>query len=220
MMQRFSLFLFAFALGFVAAVPIGPCQIEVAKRAIKGHLRAALMVACGSASSDIVYGGVALYGIAPFLEIPGVAATFNAVSALILWVLSYLTWKDSRAPQEVHLDRPALNRKRWAYLTGFSLSLSNPPIILSWIIGVALAKRFGLASPFPDTAKLIFIAGGVLGLGSYLAGFGLLVHRIKHFIPLQAIGRIYRWLAVVLFALSWFFLYGTAKYFLAGAGRP
>ena len=39
------LFLFAYALGFVAAIPVGGSQIELAKRAIGGQLAGAGLVA-------------------------------------------------------------------------------------------------------------------------------------------------------------------------------
>jgi threonine/homoserine/homoserine lactone efflux protein len=215
-MQSIALVLLAFGMGFVAAIPIGPSQIEMAKRAIKGHLRAAQMVVLGSVSSDVLYGVVALFGIAPFLEIPMVLAAFHATGAIILWLLSYLTWKESLKPHDLDLEQSSLKSKRWAYLTGFSVAMSNPPMILSWLVGVTLAKRLGLATPFSDTAKILFIAGGALGLGGYLSALGVVMYRVKHVIPLKAMGSIYRWLAVTLFALSWLFVYGAARFVLHG----
>jgi threonine/homoserine/homoserine lactone efflux protein len=215
-MQSISLVLLAFGMGFVAAIPIGPSQIEMAKRAIKGHLRAAQMVVLGSVSSDVLYGVIALFGIAPFLEIPKVLAAFHVLGAFILWILTYLTWKESRKPHDLDLEKSSLKSKRWAYLTGFTVALSNPPMILSWLVGVTLAKRFGLATPFTDTTKILFIAGGALGLGGYLSALGVLMYRVKHVIPLKAMGSIYRWLAVTLFVLSWFFVYGAVRFVLHG----
>jgi hypothetical protein len=64
------LFVLAFGFGFVAAIPLGGSQIEMAKRAMQGHLRAALAVVLGSVTSDVLYGIIALYGIAPFMREP------------------------------------------------------------------------------------------------------------------------------------------------------
>lgn len=216
MTERLLLFLLAFGLGFVAAIPVGGSQIEMAKRAIGGHLRAAALVVLGSVSSDIVYGGVALFALAPFMETRWVLAIFNAVGALLLWILGALTLKESRRPHGLDAARPALASGRWAYLTGFSLAFSNPPMILSWLLGVALAKRLGLASPFPAGAKATFIAGGALGLGSYLGILAVVMYRIKHFIPMRALGKVYFWLGVALFVLSFFFVFGALRYFLTG----
>lgn len=212
-MNQFYLFLLAIGMGFLAAIPIGGSQIEAAKRAIHGHLLAAWMVVLGSVTSDIMYGIIAIFGIAPFLEHPDVLVVFNAVAAVLLWVLGILTLRESKKPHEVRLEQSSLKKKRWAYLTGFSLAATNPPMILTWIYGVALAKHFGLATPFPTNLKILFIAGGALGLGGYLGSLSVVMHRIKHFIPMKALGRVYHWLGIGLFLLSFFFVYRVIKYF-------
>ena len=212
-MNRLYLFLLAVGLGFITAIPVGGSQIEAAKRAIHGHLWAAWMVVLGSVSSDIMYGVIALFGIAPFLEIPWVTAVFSAVGAVVLWVLAYLTIKESKKPHHLRLDLDSLKSKRWAYLTGFFLAATNPPMILTWLYGATLAKHLGLAAPFTSGLKVIFIAGGALGLGGYLASLSAVMHRIKHFIPMKAIGRVYYWLGIALSLLSLFFVYGFLRYF-------
>ena len=210
------LFLLAFGLGFVAAIPVGGSQIEMAKRAVAGHLRAAAMVICGSVSSDVMYGAVALFGIAPFMDSRWVLASFYGAGALVLWLFGFLTLRESRRPQEIATAHAALRSRRWAYVTGFTLSASNPQMMLSWLLGVALAKRVGLASPFPDGAKALFIGGGALGLGSYLGILGVVMYRIKHFVSAAVLGRVYCWLGITLFLLSLYFLHGLARFLLTG----
>jgi len=215
-MDHLLLFLLAWGLGFVAAIPVGPSQIEMAKRAISGHLWAAAMVVAGSVSSDLVYGSIALFGIAPILETPWVLACFNALGVFVLWTLAFLTLRESRKPHDLSLVNHSFRSKRWAWVTGFSVASTNPPIILSWLIGVALAKRLGLATPFPSSAKTLFIAGGVLGMASYLALLGTVLYRLKHFVPMKALGRVYSWLGVTLFVLSFYFAFGVLRYFRTG----
>jgi threonine/homoserine/homoserine lactone efflux protein len=210
-MRQVYLFLLAIGLGFVTAIPVGGSQIEAAKRAIHGHLGAAFMVVLGSVSSDIMYGVIALFGIAPFLDIPWVMAVFSALGAVVLWILAYMTLRESKKPHHVRLAISSLKSRRLAYVTGFSLAVTNPPMILTWLYGVALAKHVGLATPFTTQAKAIFIAGGALGLGGYLTGLSLVMFRIKHFIPLKAIGRVYYWLGIGLFVLSFFFVYNFVR---------
>jgi threonine/homoserine/homoserine lactone efflux protein len=212
--SRLLLFLLAFSLGFVAAVPVGGSQVEMAKRAMHGHLRAAAAVILGSVTSDAVYGAVALFGFAPLLDTPWVLAALNAAGAVLLWVLAALTFRASRKPQQLGGADSPLASGRWAYLTGFSLAVSNPQMMLSWLLAVTLAKHLGLASPFPASARALFIAAGVLGLGSYLALLGALVYRLKRFIPLTAVARVYVWLAYTLVALSGVFVYGAVRFLL------
>jgi threonine/homoserine/homoserine lactone efflux protein len=213
LIDRLYLFLLAMGLGFLAAIPVGGSQIEVAKRAIHGHLWAAWTVILGSVSSDIMYGAIALFGIAPLLEVPLVMASFNALGAVVLWVLSLVTIKESKKPHELRLEQSSLKSKRWAYLTGFSLAVTNPVMILTWLYGVTLAKHFGLANPFSTGLKVLFIVGGALGLGGYLASLATVMHRIKHFIPMKALGKVYLWLGIALFFLSFYFVVNAVKYF-------
>ena len=213
MIKAIYLFFLAFGLGFFAAIPVGGSQIEAAKRAIHGHLFAAWMVVLGSVSSDIFYGVISLFGIAPFLEVSWVMAAFNAVGVLVLWTLSFLTIRESRKPHEVRLEQSSLKSNRRAYWTGFTLAVTNPPMILTWLYGITLAKHLGLASPFTVVTKMIFLIGGALGLGTYLGSLTAIMHRIKHFIPLKIMGKVYFWLGVGLFVLSSFFVYNIYRYF-------
>ena len=213
-MSLVLLFTLAFGTGFLAAIPVGGSQIEMAKRVLRGHMLAGQMVVLGSVSSDVVYGVIALFGIAPFMAIPAVLGVFNALGAALLWVLAYVTWKESKGPNGFTDQTHKTRSKRRAFVTGFTLAFSNPPMIMTWLLGVALARHLGLADPFPDSAKATFIAGGALGLGSYLSGLGLIIHRVKHFIPMHVLGKVYHWLAIALFILSFVFIYGAVKFAL------
>ena len=172
------------------------------------------MVVLGSVSSDIIYGITALFGIAPFLEVPWVMAVFSAVGAVVLWIIAFLTFRESKKLHPLRLENGnSLKSKRWAFLIGFSLAITNPPMILTWLYGATLAKSFGLATPFTSGNKVLFIAGGVIGLGGYLATLSAVMYRIKHFIPIKAMRKVYNWLGIALFLLSFFFVYNFLKYF-------
>lgn len=210
------LVLLAVALGFCAAIPVGGSQIEMVKRVLSGHMSAAGMVILGSVSSDILYGIIAVFGIAPFMETPWVLAAFNVSGAVVLWILAFVTVRESRKPSGIDLNHSSLKNTRLAYVTGFTLAVSNPPMILIWLLGVTLAKQMGLATPFSSGLKALYIAGGAVGLAGYLSVLGLVMHRIKHFVPVHALGRVYFWLGVALFVLSFYFIYGALKFFLHG----
>ncbi len=212
------LFLFALLLGVVAAIPIGPCQIETVKRAIGGHLRASELVVLGSASSDAIYGVIAIYGIAPVLDVPDVLVAFEAVVVLILWVLAYLTWKNAASPEKLYRERAWLKSGRWAYATGFVLGMSNPPIVASWLFGVALAKRIGVVpTPFSAASKALFIAGAVAGAGGYLTALAIVSYRLRQFFPARATAVVYRCLAVALVLLSLYFARTVAVFLVRGS---
>lgn len=210
-MNLVGLFLLAFTLGFVTAIPLGGSQIEVARRALGGHLRAAVIVAMGSASSDVVYGSVALFGIAPFLSRPGVVAWFYLAGGGLLLALVYYSFRQSRSLHAVDLSHPFLRRGRYSYVIGFVLAFSNPQMILTWLIGKGIAEQLGVVQAFTPGVSVLFVAAGGLGLMSYLAVLAIALGRLKHFFPIGVLRRIYFWLGFVLIGLSVLFLYGSTR---------
>jgi len=56
-------------MGFLTAIPIGATQIEIAKRSLNNQIPAALMVVLGSVFSDVMYGIIALFGVALFYRL-------------------------------------------------------------------------------------------------------------------------------------------------------
>jgi len=56
---------------------VGATQIEIAKRSFAGYIKAALMIVLGSAISDVMYGFIAFFGIAPFLKEKVVSLLFG-----------------------------------------------------------------------------------------------------------------------------------------------
>ncbi len=210
-MRLVSLFALAFGLGFLTAMPIGGSQIEAAKRAMYGHLKSAFLVVLGSVASDTTYGLIALFGLAPFLRLRWVTAAFNVAGALVLWGLAFFTLRESRRPPAVRLESAWLTRMGHSFVTGYSLAVTNPQMVLTWLWGAAFAHRLGLLDTASAAARVVFVAGGVLGLGSYLTALSLTVRRMRHFIRPHTISRVYFWLGLALIALSGFFVWQAVR---------
>jgi threonine/homoserine/homoserine lactone efflux protein len=215
-----ALFLLSvYILGFLAAIPIGASQIEVARRALHGHLVSALVVVAGSVSSDFVYGVIALYGLAPFLQKPLVEAIFWLVNAALILVFAIVMLRDSKAggnlKMELNLSRDEsksgnssskrhrLANRRLAYITGFSLAFTNPLMIAWWLLAAKFLKDIGIAPELTNTSRVFFLLAGCLGIGSYLSFLGITIYRRhKSFLP-KHVRSITRWfgIAMILFAI-------------------
>jgi threonine/homoserine/homoserine lactone efflux protein len=214
-MEYYFLFVIsAFMMGFIAAVPVGPVQIEVMKRSINGHLKSSLMVVLGALLSDILYGAIAFFGIAPFLRERMVMAAFWLCGGVILIVLGLLTVRNSLRADKFDRDSHHLRKKRWAFIGGLSLSGTNPMMVLWWLLAARLFHDVGLIHDFtPEVAATFLISGGV-GLASYLILLSLFLYWAKRFISEHKIQRINLGFGIVLLLLAGYFIFTSLQHFL------
>lgn len=203
--------LVAWGLGFITAMPIGATQVEIAKRSLHNELRAAFMVVLGSVASDVMYGAVALFGLAPFFNNRRVVGFFGLAGTLVLWALAYFTFREAARPHDVDIDRPALRSRHLSFVTGFTLAVTNPAMIFWWLVGVKILRDLDLVSRFAPTTAVAFLLLGGLGLASYLTLLSFILHRIQHMISTHTLRRIHLVLGVLLMALSAYFLTTSIK---------
>jgi threonine/homoserine/homoserine lactone efflux protein len=198
-------------MGFFTAIPIGATQIEIAKRSLNNQLQAGLMVVLGSVSSDVMYGFIALFGVAPFLRNQMVIAIFKMVGAAILLILAFFTFRQNTKADIMNLTDSILKDKRLSFITGFSLALTNPVMIFWWLIGTQVVKDLELVNTFTPTLSASFLIFGGLGLASYLTTLALVLHWVKQFVSNKIMRRTYFVLGVVLVILSVYFLMSSIK---------
>jgi threonine/homoserine/homoserine lactone efflux protein len=205
-MKTFLLLLVVYSLGFLGAIPVGPAQIEIAKRSLHNHLRSAVMVVLGSISSDFMYGTIALFGVAPFFNSPKAVAIFELCGTVILWILAFLTLRQGAQPHSLGFNPHILKSKRIAFITGFSLSVVNPMMIFWWLVGVQIVRHLDLVDLFTPTLSLTFVLSGVLGLATYLVALAVALHWAKKFFSSKTTQKIYLALGIALIMLSIYFL--------------
>ncbi len=192
-----------YAMGFATAIPVGPTQLEIAKRSLNGYLSSALMIIVGQLISDVFYGIIALFGIAPFLQHPKVVAIFWLLNAIILLVLAIWTIRQSNSSSE-NLERSRIRLKKHnvAFFVGFSLAITNPLMIVWWLLGARLLIDVGLVAKYTPVENVIFLSVGALGLGSYLALLAFVVLKAKGFFSEHTITRITVTISVLLLGLA------------------
>lgn len=202
----FTLFvLSAFALGFLAAVPAGPVQIEVARRSINGHLTSSHSVILGAFAVDILYGFIAIFGLAPFLEKEIVKAIFWLGGAVFLTFLSTMIFINSTKSHEINPGGKYLKKEGWGFFSGSILSGANPMMVLWWLMGKRLFVDIGLIDPFTPIAAVWFIAAGGVGLATYLLLLSFFLYWTKRFISLNKMIWINRVFGVALLVIAIYF---------------
>ncbi len=193
-------------MGFFTAIPLGATQIEIAKRSLRGYLLPAVLVAIGSALSDIMYGFIAMFGIAPFLKDQKVMAVFWFLSAAVLIVLAFFTLRQHTKLKNPGQEESALGNNRLALFVGFSLASTNPPIIMWWLICAELIRHMGIVSVFHADTIVIFVLSFGLGIASYLTLLSFVLKRVGKFISKKTESAINISLGLTLILLSLYFL--------------
>jgi threonine/homoserine/homoserine lactone efflux protein len=203
----------AYIMGFITAMPVGATQVEIAKRSLQGQLKPAFMVVLGSVSSDLMYGIVAFFGLAPFLKSKTVEAGFELGGALILLVLAYLTLKQSKTNYIFDEPASAIKSKHISLITGFSLAVTNPMMIFWWL-EAQIVKEIGLVSDFNATYAMAFLIAAGFGLASYLCALAATLHWAKRFLPAMKMRKLNLILGFVLILLAFYFLYTSSRVLL------
>lgn len=205
--------LVVYVMGFLTAIPIGATQVEIAKRSLNGHLFAAWMVVVGSVMSDLMYGFIAFFGIAPFLINETIVSIFCLVGAVILLILAVITMRQNSGDQMQDLNQKLLVNKKFSLFTGFSLAVTNPMMIFWWLIGERFVRDMGLVTHFTTGTKITFLLIGGAGLGSYLTTLSLMLHRAKKKFSGKTMRKLNLLLGFVLILISIYFFVSSVKGF-------
>jgi threonine/homoserine/homoserine lactone efflux protein len=211
-MNYFLFIISAFFLGFIAAIPAGPIQIEVMRRSINGHLKASFMVILGAFISDVAYGAIAFFGITPFLRERMVMAVFWLGGSLILVLLAVLTIRNALKPGDAGTQSKYFIKKRWSFIGGLSLSGTNPMMILWWLLGARIFVDIGLIDVLTHRVAVFFLLAGSVGLATYLALLSLVLYWMKRFISMKRMRHINLGFGVVLILLAFYFIYSSVGY--------
>ncbi len=202
-MKTLLFFLITFALGFISAIPVGAVQVEAARRALHGHIRAALLVSLGALTGDLFYGFLAFFGIFPVLKKPIVMAWFWLVGGLFVIFLAYGLFRQGVTElSKKEQSRLARHRGR-AFFTGLLLALTNPLMILWWLIGERFLHTLGLIDTLTHRVAVEILLVGGLGMFSYPAILSFTLFWLHRSVPERFIMRLstFSALALVLFAI-------------------
>lgn len=175
-----------FVFGLAAAVPIGPVNIELVRRALTRGWADAVTLGFGAVSVDVIYAclAVTLTGVGGrggVAESPWVFWTLAPASVLLLGYLGSLSLKGAwrafrgegmltRTATAAHRN-PSTSLSR-SYLTGLAMTAVNPMTLVFWFVTLpAQALTRGV-----EGGQLGYLAAGVfLGTAVWVLGFATLV---------------------------------------------
>lgn len=191
-------------IGFLSSMPIGAVQVEVAKKAINGHFMPAILIALGSATSDFIYGVLTLFGLGDFL--------FHKKFQIVVYIIGLivLVFLFSRSLKEhkhgiLQEKKKLVYTKRLSFLTGFTIAVTNPGMIIWWIVGYKIFLDITLFETISPVIKFVFILSGCAGLVGYLCFLATLLHRMQQSFSDRFIHRMNIFLMILLAVLIIYF---------------
>ncbi len=175
------------------------------KKTINGHTKPAIVTALGSATSDFIYGMLTLFGFGHFL----LHKDFQiAIYVLGIVVLSYLIFKSYQEREYMlHEEKRIRYKKRLSFLTGFTIAITNPGMIIWWFIGFRLYADLGLFAEITFPVKLCFVISGASGLALYLITESAILHKYQKSFSEKFLYKANTFLMFILSFLTLYFLY-------------
>ena len=193
--------------GVALAAPIGPINVEIVRRCLRGGFRNGWLVGAGALSADTLYAVLVVSGLTPLADRPAIRLPLFLAGAAML---GYVGWSSLRAAFTGAEPAAVAPSGRRSYATGFLMAALNPMGIVYWLsIGAALVAT---AVDQVGTAGSPLLVGGVffgiLCWVTFLSALGLVA---RPFVT----GTGMRWVT----GLSGVLILGFAVWFLVQAAR-
>jgi L-lysine exporter family protein LysE/ArgO len=138
-------------LGLGAAAPIGPVNVEIARRSLRGGFRAGFLLGCGAVTVDVTYAILTSLGVRPLLGRPRVMAALGIAGAAVLVYLGVMCFVSAArqwrgAATNGDPEKPAERH----YVTGLAMTSLNPMTLAFWCVVVPGLVGQWSANPIRD----------------------------------------------------------------------
>jgi threonine/homoserine/homoserine lactone efflux protein len=193
-------------MGFISSIPVGAVQLEVAKKAINGHLMPAIAIAIGSAASDLIYGVLTLFGLGGFLFHKEFKIGVYILGIVVLLFLFLRSLREHRRGI-IQYDKRLVYKKRISFFTGFTIAITNPGMIIWWIIGFKIFIDLNLFETITPLIKTVFILSGCAGLVGYLIFIATMLNKLKQSVSKKFLHRMNIYLLIFLCILTLYFIF-------------
>jgi threonine/homoserine/homoserine lactone efflux protein len=155
-------------IGLGAAAPLGPVNVEIARRTLRGGFGAGVALGAGAVSVDVAYAVLTSLSVGRASDRPAVSVVLAGVSVLILAGLGVLCLRSAwRGMTDAGVwEAGAAPSSRNGYVTGLLMTLVNPLTLAFWF--TTLPSIAGAI----DRRRLPWVAAGVfVGTFSWVLAF-------------------------------------------------
>lgn len=162
-------------LGLGAAVPIGPVNVEIARRTLRHGFKGGFLLGLGASSADVIYAILTSLSLRPVLAIQSFRLTAGVIGALLLTFLGVMSLRSAwRARNTDLLDAsPPQVSAHSHYIVGLLMTLFNPFTLMFWF--VAVPGLVGSLTDTPGRDLPILCIGVAVGATSWVVFFTTLL---------------------------------------------
>jgi L-lysine exporter family protein LysE/ArgO len=135
-------------LGLGAAVPIGPVNVEIARRTLRHGFKGGFLLGLGASSADVIYAILTSLSLRPVLAIQSFRLAAGVIGALLLTFLATMSLRSawqSRRTDLLNAAPPKVSAHSH-YVVGLLMTLFNPFTLMFWFVAVP-----GLVGSLTDT---------------------------------------------------------------------
>lgn len=176
------------ALGLGIAVPIGPINLEIARRTLRGGFISGLAMGCGAATVDITYAILSSVGLRWLLNERWILRGMGFAGGLLLIYLGLMSLRGAlHPPRTVDDAAPPTHRPHTHYLTGLLMTCLSPMTLLFWFVAVPGVVGQFAANPRHDLP--LVCAGVFFGTFGWICTF-------TSFVSLLGQWKTPRWLRI------------------------
>ncbi|AWK89995.1 LysE family translocator [Azospirillum thermophilum] len=166
-------------LGFAIAAPVGPIGLLCIRRTIQHGPLMGFFTGFGAAIADTIYGAIAAFGVSTALSfLRGHETAFQLVGGIFLLVVAVRTFRQRPEDEEREVE-PVVDSKTWigGFMTGLSLTLTNPATIMAFI---AIFAGFGLGGTLSRIEASTLVLGVFLGASLWWFTLSMGVAAVRH----------------------------------------
>jgi L-lysine exporter family protein LysE/ArgO len=150
-------------LGLGAAVPIGPVNVQIARRTLRDGFARGVALGAGAVTVDVGYAVLSALGFRTIGDRPAVVIPLTLAGALFLAYLgvqSLIAARRTLRADPLESSAATETSTGGAYITGLLMTLLNPMTLGFWFIAVPAAVGVsgeGVATGLPMTCVGVFI---------------------------------------------------------------
>jgi len=168
------LLLYGLVLGWGAAIPIGPINLEMMRRNLKYGTSYGIALGLGACSADVTYVILLCLGALVLLTHPFILNVAGLLGSLLLCWFGYQAF--FLPTNEDHNNQPKKARVK-SIFEGFILTLVNPYTILFWS---SVSAQLLLVTHEKHQGTLLAALGVILGTLSWVLVFNLILKLTHH----------------------------------------